>query len=164
MDRYPMRRRLVGIAMSGFSLAALAAGPGPAWGDGARPVTISPGGSRGCLAIQRASQSSGKSAVIADCHGKISQQWVRTTLKQLQVRHSGLCLTILDGNKKRGAPVIQGACATGRSKDQQWYVSAKGEIRSKLNHMCLTVSHGGSQITMDGCNGTPDQSWKLKPR
>jgi hypothetical protein len=124
-----------------------------------KPVVISAAGASGCLAIHRASRSQGKSAVIGDCHGKVSQQWVRTSSKQFQVKHSGLCLNILNADKKRGAAVVQESCE--KAKSQQWYVTSKGEIRSKLNHMCLTISHGGSRIVMNGCSGAANQLCKL---
>ena len=152
-------------AVGAVVLAVVMAGPGAAatQAKGLKaPVVISGAGSRGCLAIHQASRSRGKSAVIADCHGKASQQWVQPSLKQLQARHSGMCLEILNANKKRGAPVIQSACL--KDKSQQWYVTAKGEIRSKLNHMCLSVQSGGGRVTMNGCNGSPNQIWELKKK
>ncbi|MFI9238026.1 RICIN domain-containing protein [Streptomyces sp. NPDC053079] len=91
-----------------------------------------------------------------------------TTAVQLQVEHSGQCLTIANGSLRNGAGAVQSKCAD--DADNQLFElasagSATFQLQAKHSGKCLEVENAGTKAGSNAqqwwCVGQPQQRWKL---
>ncbi|MCC3776840.1 RICIN domain-containing protein [Streptomyces sp. UNOB3_S3] len=90
------------------------------------------------------------------------------TAVQLQVEHSGKCLTIDKGSLRNGAEATQAKCADGLD-NQLFDVVPTGnatfELRPKHSGKCLEVENSGTDIRANvqqwWCAQLPHQQWRM---
>ncbi|WP_245700183.1 RICIN domain-containing protein [Geodermatophilus siccatus] len=124
-----------------------------------------------CLDVTGAARYNGAEVRVWRCVGASNQLWqpVATSgssLVQLQVQHTGKCLTI-QGEAVRGANIVQDVCVG--SSDQLWNITPApdgwSEVRSLLQDviggstvpMCLDKA--GSDVTVWPCHSGWWQHW-----
>ncbi|MFF4158871.1 RICIN domain-containing protein [Streptomyces sp. NPDC001678] len=90
------------------------------------------------------------------------------TAVQLQVEHSGQCLTIAKGSLRNGANAMQAKCADDLD-NQLFDLAPVGdgtfEVRAKHSGKCLEVEDSGTKAGANAqqwwCVNAPQQRWRL---
>ena len=110
-----------------------------------------------CLDIEGGARP-GHNLNVYDCNGGGNQrfEWNRNG----ELRVSGLCLDVANGNSSDGARVMAYECNGGAN--QRWRTRG-GEIRSADSGKCLDIENGrarpGTAVIMYRCNGGENQRW-----
>ncbi|KAJ8024639.1 Polypeptide N-acetylgalactosaminyltransferase 1 [Holothuria leucospilota] len=95
------------------------------------------------------------SVVVCDGAGT-SQMWMLTSIGE--IRNNFLCLESLDG-----MTVTASKCHRQKS-NQEWMIQSSIErIYHAVSQHCLDFGSDG-RVTLQPCNPSPSQSWKLVPR
>lgn len=117
-----------------------------------------------CLDVAGASPTPGAAVIQYTCSGNANQQWSAVDVGggyiELQVRHSGQCLSV-DGDGL-AAPIVQWPCDGAAS--QQW--SRNGvSLVARHSGQCLDVprssQENGVALTQYQCHGFTNQSFSL---
>ncbi|MEU8581336.1 RICIN domain-containing protein [Streptomyces abikoensis] len=87
---------------------------------------------------------------------------------QLQLQHSGKCLTIPGGSLRNGVNAVQSTCADGAENqvfDLVSVGSATFELRAKHSGKCLDVENSGvkpgTAVQQWWCVDQPQQRWRM---
>ncbi|RZI58549.1 MAG: hypothetical protein EOP37_15460 [Rubrivivax sp.] len=110
-----------------------------------------------CLDIEGGARP-GRNLIVYDCNGGGNQRFEWNRHGELRV--SGLCLDVANGNTSDGARVMAYECNGGAN--QRWRTRG-GEIRSVDSGKCLDIESGrarpGTAVIMYRCNGGENQRW-----
>ncbi len=118
------------------------------------------------LALAARTALAGSDTDVADFL-RVGQHQVRPDVPDvLQVAHTGMCLSIVDGSTANSALAYQYTCTAGR-KGQTWNVLPKPggavELRNTTSSLCLAIGSGskepGVRPLQWPCNGGKEQQW-----
>ncbi len=118
-----------------------------------------------CIDASLDQGAEGHKAYIYKCHGRYNQRWTFTDgldNDSALVGFDGRCLDIRGRQVKDNTPLILYPCHYGAN--QQFQVTARGQIREKQSGKCLTIgSTPGDRkpVFIDDCDGNPAQLWKI---
>ncbi|WP_323123484.1 ricin-type beta-trefoil lectin domain protein [Burkholderia alba] len=118
-----------------------------------------------CLDLSGGSTTSGTKLIISDCTGGATQQFVSTSINQLQLgSNPSMCVDIPIGAVATTAVQIS---TCDLSKHQQFDRIYDGKYKGVLSNMCLDVSGGGTSpnntpVIAYGCSGNSNQIWSRR--
>ena len=122
-----------------------------------------------CLDAASGSSSNGTDLRLYSCNGTPAQRFELARVPWAPVVsgvHSDRCLDVEHESTSKGANVISWDCKG--SKNQAWYMTADGELRSGVAaDRCLDISganfQSGTNVQVWECNGSSAQQFELSP-
>ncbi len=122
------------------------------------------------LALAARTALAGTPSTVADFL-RVGQHQVRPDLPDLlQLGHTGMCLSIVDGSTANGARVNQYPCVSP-GKGQSWDLLPRGEsvveVRNRNSRLCLAIGSASKETSAPAlqwtCNGGREQQWIIEP-